>query len=280
YVIGTNRHESVRIDLQLRGRAGRQGDPGESRFYISLEDPMLVKYRIGDALSEKFRLTRKEAPVESRAVRSAIAHIQRIVEGQNFDTKTTLTRYSYMPNEQRKLVEKKRLNILKGQDSLRVLEQYDPPLLEKLLKSLNEEEYLRARQQIELFALNRCWSDHMIAVQNGLEGVEIISMLKGDPFLTYNQRLIEAFEHFEENLNTTVGRLFECLKISDGIADLPHTGITAPSSTRTYLVHDGTEEQAYINDFALAFFNAPFFLMMKIFHRLFGRSDESGEAGK
>jgi len=277
YVIGTNRHESVRIDLQLRGRAGRQGDPGESRFYISLEDPMLVKYRIGDALSEKFRLTRKEAPVESRAVRSAIAHIQRIVEGQNFDTKTTLARYSYMPNEQRKLVEKKRLNILKGQDSLRVLEQYDPTLLEKLLKRLSEEEYLRARQQIELFALNRCWSDHLIAVQNGLEGVEIISMLKGDPFLTYNQRLIEAFEHFEEDLNTTVGRLFEHLKIRDGIADLPHTGITAPTSTRTYLVHDGTEDQAYVNDFALAFFNAPFFLMMKIFHRLFGRSDESGK---
>ncbi len=274
YVIGTNRHESVRIDRQLRGRAGRQGDPGESRFFISLEDPLLVKYRIGDALQEKFRLTRKETPLQSRAVRSAITHIQRVVEGQNFDTKTTLSKYSFMPNEQRKLVEKKRLNILSGRDSLSVLEQHDPALLEKITRRIDGPEYLRARRQIELFALNRCWSDHLVAVQNGLEGVEIISMLKGDPFLTYNQRLIEAFGQFEENLNATVRALFENLTIRDGIADLPHAGFAGPTSTRTYLVHDGTEEQAYVNDFALAFMNAPFFLMMKMLHFLFGRSEE------
>src|SRR5262249_38329041 len=73
YVIGTNRHESRRVDNQLRGRAGRQGDPGSSRFFVSLEDPLLVKYGIDDE--------RLEHTPES---------IQRVVEGQNFDTRRFL----------------------------------------------------------------------------------------------------------------------------------------------------------------------------------------------
>ncbi|MBN1891570.1 MAG: accessory Sec system translocase SecA2, partial [Clostridiales bacterium] len=275
YVIGTNRHESIRIDLQLRGRAGRQGDPGESRFFISLQDPMLVKYRVGDALSRKFRLTPQDDPIRSRAVRSAVAHTQRVVEGQNFDTKTTLAKYSFMPNEQRKLIEKKRMNILFGQDSLSVLEKHDRSLLDQIMSQVSEDEYHRARKQIELFALNRCWADHLVAVQSGLDGVEIVSMLKGDPFLTYNQRLIEAFEQFEDHLDQTVVRLFESLKIDDGVVDLPQTGVDRPTSTRTYLVHDGTEEQAFINDFAMAYLNAPFFLALKIFHHFFGKSEIS-----
>lgn len=275
YVVGTNRHESVRIDLQLRGRAGRQGDPGESCFFVSLQDPMLTKYRIGDALSRKFRLSLQADPIRSRAVRSAIAHTQRVVEGQNFDTKTTLSKYSFMPNEQRKLIEKKRMNILFGKDSLGVLEKHDRPLLDRISNRISDAEYHRARKHIELFALNRCWADHLVAVQSGLDGVEIVSMLKGDPFLTYNQRLIEAFEHFEEHLNQTVIRLFESLKIDDGIVDLPHTGVEHPTSTRTYLVHDGTEEQSFVNDFAMAYLNAPFYLALKIIHHFFGKSENT-----
>lgn len=277
YVIGTNRHESVRIDNQLRGRAGRQGDPGESRFFISLEDPMLVKYRIGEALSEKFRLVRSETRIDSRSVRSAIRHTQRVVEGQNFDTKTTLEKYSFMPNEQRKLVENKRMNILRGKDALRVLETGDSPLLQKLLSDISENEYRRIRKQVELYAINRCWADHWVAVQNALDGVEIVSMLRGDPFLTYNQHLIEAFEHFEEHLNRTVLSLFESLRIHDGAAELPDIGIARSGATFSYLVHDGSEESAFVSDFALAYLNAPFYLMLLLFHRFFNRSSDREE---
>ncbi|NLO61867.1 MAG: accessory Sec system translocase SecA2 [Clostridiaceae bacterium] len=273
YVVGTNRHESVRIDRQLRGRAGRQGDPGESRFYISLQDPMLVKYRIGDELSGKFRLERRETPIDSRTVRSAIAHAQRVVEGQNLDTKTTLAKYSFMPNEQRKLVERKHLNILSGADSLEILEKYHPPLLEKIRTQLSEDEYLRARKYIELFALNQCWADHLLVAQAALDGVEIVSMLRGDPFLTYNQKMIEAFELFEENIRITITGLFESLQIKDGKADLPETGIIGSTSTRTYLIHDGTESQTFVNDFALAIMNPPFFIALMLFRWLFGRRD-------
>ena len=130
-----------------------------------------------------------------------------------------------MPYEQRKLVERKHLNILSGADSLEILEKYHPPLLEKIRTQLSEDEYLRARKYIELFALNQCWADHLLVAQAALDGVEIVSMLRGDPFLTYNQKMIEAFELFEENIRITITGLIESLQIKDGKADLPETGI-------------------------------------------------------
>ena len=70
YVIGTNRHESRRVDLQLRGRAGRQGDPGESRFFVSLEDDLLVRYGICGLIPARFFRRSRDAPIESPVVRA------------------------------------------------------------------------------------------------------------------------------------------------------------------------------------------------------------------
>ena len=96
YVIGTNRHESRRVDLQLRGRAGRQGDPGESRFFVSLEDDLLVRYGIGRAdPGALVRPPKQDAPDrQRRCVRREIARAQRIIEGQNFEIRRTLWRYA------------------------------------------------------------------------------------------------------------------------------------------------------------------------------------------
>ena len=81
YVIGTNLHESRRIDDQLRGRAGRQGDPGSSRFFVSLEDELLVRYRIADSFGQRWRSVAGEAPADSAILRRRINQAQRIVEG-------------------------------------------------------------------------------------------------------------------------------------------------------------------------------------------------------
>ncbi|GAI54194.1 unnamed protein product, partial [marine sediment metagenome] len=92
YVIGTNRHESLRIDHQLRGRAGRQGDPGASRFFISLEDNLIERYRIRNLLPKNIRSLRQEDPIENPLVNREIARGQRIIEGQNFEIRKTLWR--------------------------------------------------------------------------------------------------------------------------------------------------------------------------------------------
>src|SRR2546427_4258183 len=80
YVIGTNRHESRRVDLQLRGRAGRQGDPGESRFFVSLEDDLLVRYGIHNLIPARFLPEKADVPIESPVVQREVARAQRIIE--------------------------------------------------------------------------------------------------------------------------------------------------------------------------------------------------------
>ncbi|NLD46843.1 MAG: accessory Sec system translocase SecA2, partial [Clostridiaceae bacterium] len=102
YVIGTNRHESIRIDNQLRGRAGRQGDPGSTRFFISLEDDLLVKYKITSLIPEKFYPKKQDTPLNDPMIESEIARAQRIIEGQNFDTRKALCKYSIILDEQRR----------------------------------------------------------------------------------------------------------------------------------------------------------------------------------
>ena len=94
YVIGTNRHESRRVDLQLRGRAGRQGDPGESRFFLSLDDDLLVRYGLRRLIPAHHLPPRATAPIDHPVVRREIARAQRIIEGQNVEIRRTLARYA------------------------------------------------------------------------------------------------------------------------------------------------------------------------------------------
>ncbi|MBE6065489.1 preprotein translocase subunit SecA [Clostridium cochlearium] len=116
-IIGTERHESRRIDNQLRGRSGRQGDPGESRFYVSLEDDLMRIFG-SDKLKgivEKLGLAEDEA-IESKMVSNAIENAQKKVEGNNFDIRKTLIQYDDVINTQREIIYKQRSEVLEGAD--------------------------------------------------------------------------------------------------------------------------------------------------------------------
>jgi preprotein translocase subunit SecA len=126
-IIGTERHESRRIDNQLRGRAGRQGDPGSSRFYLSLEDP-LMRIFAGDrvrAIMDRLKLPEGE-PIEAGMVSRSIETAQRKVEGRNFDVRKQLLEYDDVANDQRKVLYAQRNEVLEAQsvaetvDSLRI----------------------------------------------------------------------------------------------------------------------------------------------------------------
>ena len=113
YVIGTERHESRRIDNQLRGRSGRQGDPGISRFFLSLEDN-LMRIFASDKVSEimkKLGMEQGEA-IEHKWVSKSIENAQKRVEAHNFDIRKTLLEYDDISNEQRKLIYQQRDFIL------------------------------------------------------------------------------------------------------------------------------------------------------------------------
>jgi preprotein translocase subunit SecA len=117
YVLGTERHESRRIDNQLRGRSGRQGDPGESRFYLSLQDDLMVRFN-GDKIAHLMQLlkTPPDMPLESKPVSRAIRSAQHNVEALNFEIRKDVLKYDDVMNRQRKVVYEERRSVLEGAD--------------------------------------------------------------------------------------------------------------------------------------------------------------------
>src|SRR5690606_29922681 len=116
-IIGTERHESRHIDNQLRGRAGRQGDPGSSRFYLSLDDS-LMRIFAGDRvrnIMERLRLPEGE-PIEARMVTRSIESAQRKVEARNFDIRKQLLQFDDVANDQRKVIYAQRNEVLESTD--------------------------------------------------------------------------------------------------------------------------------------------------------------------
>ena len=117
YVLGTERHESRRIDNQLRGRSGRQGDPGESRFYLSLQDDLMRRFNSG--MVERFLTAAglpEDAPIESKMVSNAIRSAQTQVEAQNFEMRKNVLKYDDVMNRQRTVIYGERRDVLEGED--------------------------------------------------------------------------------------------------------------------------------------------------------------------
>lgn len=164
HIIGTERHESRRIDNQLRGRSGRQGDPGSSRFYLSLEDPLMrifASERMG-AMMKRLGMKRGEA-IEHPWVSRAIENAQRKVEGRNFDIRKQLLEYDDVANDQRKVVYEQRNELLDEGDISEtikvirvdvvenVINEYIPPQsLEEMWNVEGLEERLRADFDVQL----------------------------------------------------------------------------------------------------------------------------------
>ena len=125
YVLGSERHESRRIDNQLRGRAGRQGDPGESRFFLSLEDELMRLFATGAVSWVMDRALPEDVPIEARLVTKAIERAQNTVEAKNAEVRKDLLKYDEVMDRQRKIVYERRMQVIDGED----LREYTEELL-------------------------------------------------------------------------------------------------------------------------------------------------------
>ncbi len=134
HIIGTERHESRRIDNQLRGRSGRQGDPGSSRFYLSLEDPLLKIFASDRVASimDRLKLPEGEA-IEHPWVTRAIENAQRKVEGRNFDIRKQLLEFDDVANDQRKVIYEHRNQLLEGDDSSNIIDGMREGAIEEMV---------------------------------------------------------------------------------------------------------------------------------------------------
>lgn len=135
YVLGTERHESRRIDNQLRGRAGRQGDPGESRFYLSLDDELMRLFATGALSWVMGRALPDDEAIEAKMVTKAIERAQSTVEQRNGEIRKNVLKYDEVMNEQRKIIYQRRDQILEGLDLRAAAMQYLAEAVDSLIES-------------------------------------------------------------------------------------------------------------------------------------------------
>jgi preprotein translocase subunit SecA len=131
YVLGTERHESRRIDNQLRGRSGRQGDPGESRFYLSLEDDLMRRFaseRV-QSIMQRLRIP-PEVPIEAKMVSNSIERAQRQVESQNFEIRKNVLKYDEVMNRQREVIYEWRGGMLRGEETEELVREWIDEVVE------------------------------------------------------------------------------------------------------------------------------------------------------
>jgi preprotein translocase subunit SecA len=145
YVLGTERHDSRRIDNQLRGRSGRQGDPGESRFYLSLEDDLLRLFATGAVSWVMDRTMPEDEAIEAKMVSKAIERAQNTVEGRNAEIRKDVLKYDEVMNEQRKVIYGRRQQVIDGEDihdaSLVMIEERLGEVVEERLEAQFPEDW-------------------------------------------------------------------------------------------------------------------------------------------
>ncbi|HEY2492056.1 MAG TPA: preprotein translocase subunit SecA [Paenibacillus sp.] len=134
HIMGTERHESRRIDNQLRGRAGRQGDPGSTQFYLSLGDELMKRFGADNVLAMMDRLGFEEdQPIESKMISRAVESAQKRVEGNNFDVRKNVLQYDDVMNQQREIIYKQRREIMESEDIKDIVMEMIKPVIDRVV---------------------------------------------------------------------------------------------------------------------------------------------------
>jgi preprotein translocase subunit SecA len=238
YVIGTNRHESRRVDDQLRGRSGRQGDPGSSRFMVSLEDDLLQRFGLRDLVRPANWPAPQADPLDDRLLTREIARAQRFVDGQNFEARQTLWRYSQVLEGQRQHVQEGRQAVLRGEDEGDVLAGRRADRWKALKASVGIDVLWQVERRLTLVAIDRCWSDHLAEISRIRDGIHLVTLGGLDPYEQYHAQAREAFEWTLGRIDEEIVRLFDGIEITSDGVDWRKEGLLGPSSTWTYLVTD------------------------------------------
>lgn len=238
YVLGTHLHESARVDKQLSGRAGRQGDPGSSRYLISLEDDLLVQFGIAESLTDEERQLQQDTAIRTPRIHHVVHHIQRIADGQNVEIKKTLNRYADMLENQRKLIASKRCEVLHDQVKPNILAEGNPQLYAELCGQYGAEAVAAAEKRITLLQIDRRWSDHLDYVAYVKEGIHLESIGNKNPLDEFNRLIIQAYEGIMEEMEEGVLTAFASLDQSKATIDLSQEERKVPSATWTYMIND------------------------------------------
>ena len=215
-VIGTERHEARRIDNQLRGRAGRQGDPGETQFYVSLEDS-LMRIFASDTIKKlmgRFGLA-EDQPIENSIITRSLETAQTKIEGFNFDSRKHVLEYDDVLNYQRKMVYERRRAILLG-DKIIVRAKLDEVIaadenlvrvVEEKIKLMGEDEFYRIAKILMLQSIDMFWVDHLEIMDYTRSSVNLRAYGQRDPLVEYKKEGLRLFREMNEAVNDQIVKI-------------------------------------------------------------------------
>jgi preprotein translocase subunit SecA len=272
YVIGTTRYESRRIDDQLRGRAGRQGDPGESRFFISLDDDLIQRYEIDKLIPADNYPLKQDGAITDSVITREIAKGQRFVEGYQSQTRLHLYKYSYVLEQQRQIIHKKRKDVLLEREPLRVLVGNVPEQHEAVCRRAGDNVVDMVERELTLYFINKNWSDYLNEMACVRESIHLVVMGKQNPLDEFHRAAIKAFEKMIKQIDEDVVQAFLGAEITTEGINMEREGLKRPSSTWTYLVNDCPDQYSRLPELlkgVVAVMRGPLFSASAIYSWLF-----------
>lgn len=238
HVIGTQRFESRRIDNQLRGRSGRQGDPGSSQFFISLDDELIQRYGlITLAPSSRGAVQDGQALADRRAGRE-IARAQRIIEDQNFQIRKLRWKYSYLLEQHREVIFKKRDDLLYRRKTLHLLEKHLPQRFAQLRETVPQDVLEQCERDVALYLMDQAWSYYLGEVEHLRMFIHVRSLDGCDPLTEFHKAIAQAFREMQARLNDSILDTLRTINITAEGIDFEAAGLKTPASTWTYIIND------------------------------------------
>jgi preprotein translocase subunit SecA len=243
YVIGSGRHESSRLDDQLRGRSGRQGDPGGAVYFVSLEDDLITGYA-GDQAPP--REVAADGLVSDSRAHWSVGHAQRAAEGANLEIHRNTWRYSKLIEDQRQVVLEHRDRVLRTDAAVTSLARQCPQRHRELAADIDADVLTEAARQIVLRHLDRGWADHLAVLAGLREGIHLRALGHGpnpfimalDPLAEFHAEAVKLFARLMEQVEEESAQTFRTVTITSAGAELDAAGLQRPSATWTYLVQD------------------------------------------
>ncbi len=253
YVMGCGRHDSRRVDDQLRGRAGRQGDPGSSVFFVSVEDDLVVQH--GQDALPALPVAGPAGRLRDLAVARAVEHAQRVAEGISFEMHRNTWRYSVVLEQQRQRFAARRREMLDTDAAARLLAERRPERYAEIRDAVGGPALHRAARAILLFHLDRCWADHLAYLAEIREGVHLRALGRLDPLDEFHRAAVPAFSRLLSTVEDSAVATFNRVEITGDGWDPTAAGLVRPTATWTYMVHDnpfGSELERFFSTVARA----------------------------
>jgi preprotein translocase subunit SecA len=241
YVIGTGRHAASRLDNQLRGRSGRQGDPGGSVFFVSMEDELITSYTPDAAVP---RDVAADGRVRDAKADEAVGHAQRVADGVNLEIHRNTYRYYELIEQQRAIVLDHRNRLMHGDAALVALGARSPERFDELEQTVPSDVLADAARKIVLYHLDRGWADHVAVLADIREGIHLRALGTGalgggrDPLADFNAEAVKLFTSLLDRVQDQSAETFQTATITSEGVDLDAAGLKRPTATWTYVVQD------------------------------------------